>query len=132
MAILPGGQNQVARSRVKWSNPTGAPYVSSVLVYRGLLYMATENGIVSALDPETGQTVWRERMGGNYSASPLGADGKVYFFNEDGEAVILKAGSKFQLLSRIDMAAPIFASPAVSGGRIYVRTAEDLWAVGYR
>lgn len=132
MAILPGSRDRVAESRVKWSNPTGAPYVSSVLVYRGLLYMGTENGIVSALDPETGHTVWRERMGGNYSASPLGADGKVYFFNEDGEAVVLQAGSKFQLLSRIDMAAPILASPAVSDGRIYVRTTEDLWAVGYR
>ncbi len=132
LAIRPGGRGDVSRTHVPWRRPSGGPYVSSLLHYQGLLYLATEHGILKAVDPSTGQEVWKERVGGTFSASPLGADGKVYLFNEGGEAVVLKAGRSFQLLSRTDMGERIMASPAVSAGRIYLRTEGHLFSIGRR
>ncbi len=130
LAIRPGGRGDVTDSHVQWRNPSGGPYVSSLLHYKGLLYLATEHGILKAVEPSTGEEVWKERVGGSFSASPLGADGKVYLFNENGEAFVVRAGRSFQLLSRIDMGERIMASPAVSAGRIYLRTEGHLYSIG--
>jgi hypothetical protein len=73
---------------------TGAPYTSSLVYDNGLLFMATEMGIVTCLDAKTGERVWRERLGGIYSASPVAADGKVYLFSESGETLVLRSGER--------------------------------------
>ena len=130
MRIRLGGRGDVTDTHVDWRIPTGAPYVSSVLYYAGLVYMATDSGIVTCVDAVTGERVWRERIGGSYTASPVAADGKVYLFGETGETVVLAAGRDPLVLARNDLGVRTIASPAVSDGRIYVRTDSQLIAIG--
>jgi outer membrane protein assembly factor BamB len=130
LAIRLGGTGDVAGSHVVWKTPTGAPYVSSIVLYDGLIYMATEMGIVTAVDPSNGQQVWRERIGGVFTASPLAGDGKVYLVSETGETVVLRAGRKPDVLSRNTLNAHLVASPAVSRGRLFLRSDDELIAVG--
>ena len=130
MAIRLGGRGDVGETHVAWQVPTGAPYISSVLYYEGVIYMANGNGIVTAVDAESGQRVWQDRLGGVYSASPLAGDGKIYFFSETGETLVLKAGRRLEVLARNDLGEHVVSSPAVSDGRLFIRTDESLIAVG--
>ena len=129
MAIRPGGRGDVSETHVVWRVPTGAPYISSILYYDGLLYMANGNGIVTAVDAETGRRVWQDRLGGIYSASPVAGDGKIYFFSESGETLVLAAGPELRVLARNDLGERVVSSPAVSDGWIFIRTDESLFAV---
>jgi outer membrane protein assembly factor BamB len=126
MALRPGDGSG---SRLLWRVATGAPYVSSLLFYRSLLYLATETGVARCVDPETGGTIWVERLGGNFSASPVGAEGRVYLLDETGETVVLAAGRKAVILARNDLGEPCRASPAVAGGRIFIRTDLHLYCI---
>jgi hypothetical protein len=130
LAIRLGGRGVVDESHVAWRVPTGAPYVSSILYYEGLIYMANGNGIVTAVDAATGERVWQDRLGGIYSASPVAGDGKVYLFSETGETVVLRAGREPHVLQRNDLGERVVSSPAVSGGRFFIRTDDALLAVG--
>jgi outer membrane protein assembly factor BamB len=95
----------------------------------GLLFYVTEQGIATCIEAGTGERVWQERVGGVYSASPVAADGKVYLFSETGETVVLKPGRTPQVLARNRLDGRIIASPAVAGGRIFVRTDRHLIAI---
>ena len=130
LAIRPGGRGVVDETHVAWRVPTGAPYVSSILYYEGLIYMANDGGIVTVVDAGTGDRVWQDRVGGIYSASPLAGDGKVYLFSETGETVVLEAGREPRVLERNDLGERVVSSPAVSDGRIFIRTDQALVAVG--
>ena len=129
MAIRLGGRGDVGETHVAWRVATGAPYISSILYYDGLIYMANGNGIVTAVDAETGRRVWQDRLGGIYFPSPVAGDGKVYFFSETGETLVLEAGRELTVLARNDLGERVVSSPAVSGGRIFIRTDESLIAV---
>ena len=130
MAIRLGGSGDVTDTGVLWRVPTGAPYVASILYFDGLIYMANGNGIASVVDPATGERVWQERIGGVYTATPVAGDGKVYLFSETGEAVVLAAGRSPRIISRNPLDERIIASPAIAGGRIFVRTDRYLVAIG--
>jgi outer membrane protein assembly factor BamB len=130
LAIRLGGRGVVDDSHVAWRVATGAPYVSSILYYDGLIYMANGNGIVTAVEATTGERVWQDRLGGIYSASPLAGDGKVYLFSETGETLVLRAGREPHVLQRNDLGERVVSSPAVSDGRIFIRTDGALVAVG--
>jgi outer membrane protein assembly factor BamB len=130
MAIRTGGRGDVSRSHVMWTVPTGAPYVSSLLYYDGLVYMASDAGIVTAVDPASGAKVWQERVGGIFTASPIAADGKVYLLSETGEAIVLKAGRHPVVLERNVLGERLVASPAVSDGQFFIRGDEHLLAIG--
>jgi outer membrane protein assembly factor BamB len=130
MAIRPGGRGDVSKTHVTWRVATGAPYVSSPLYLDGLLYMATENGIVFCVDAETGTTLWKERVGGVFSASPVAANGRVYCLNEAGETVVLQAGRKFSLLHRNVLNERTLASPALANGHIFIRSDQHLFCIG--
>lgn len=127
MAIQAG---EVADDRVLWRQPTGAPYVSSLLYYRGLLYMVSEHGIVRCVDPADGSTVWIERLGDRFWASPVAAGGRIYLLGESGETVVLAAGRRFEVLASNALGERSVASPAIVGERIYVRTEGHLFAIG--
>ncbi|MDX1979417.1 MAG: PQQ-binding-like beta-propeller repeat protein, partial [Bryobacteraceae bacterium] len=129
-AVKPGGSGDVGKSHLAWEVKAGAPYVSSLLYYRGLLYMANERGVVSCVDAADGKTLWRERFGGVFSASPVGAGGRVYLVNEQGETFVLAAGRDLKILERNKLDERILASPAISGGRIYMRSDNHLLAIG--
>jgi outer membrane protein assembly factor BamB len=82
------------------------------------------------IDAKDGQRLWQERIGGVYSASPVVADGKIYFFGESGETVVLSAGRTPAVLARNKIAGRQLGSPAVSNGRLFIRTDDALYAIG--
>ena len=88
------GNGDVPSTHVKWEVKSGAPYVSSLLCYQGLLYMATENGIVGCIDPANGEIIWKDRFDGVFTASPAAAEGHIDLVNEAGEAFVLEAGKE--------------------------------------
>jgi outer membrane protein assembly factor BamB len=130
LAIKLGGRGDITGSHVAWRVPTGAPYVSSLVLYGGLLYMGGELGIVSAIDAGTGERVWQDRIGGLFTASPVAGDGKIYFVSENGETVVLKAGRTPTVLARNRLDGHFVASPAIAGGRLFLRADDRLVAVG--
>lgn len=130
MAIRLGGTGDVSRSHVQWLVPTGAPYVSSLVLYQGLIYMANDAGVASCFDAKTGEKVWQARTEGIFSASPVAGDGKVYLPSETGETIVLKAGREFQMLARNDIGERMVASPAISEGQLFIRTDRYLFCIG--
>jgi outer membrane protein assembly factor BamB len=129
-AVRTGGRGDVSKTRVVWSVPTGAPYISSLLYHDGLLYMASDAGIVTCVDAKTGEKVWQERIEGIFTASPVAAEGRVYLVSETGETIVLQAGREPRVLARNAIGERSAASPALAGGRIFLRTDDHLVAVG--
>jgi outer membrane protein assembly factor BamB len=130
LALRLGGRGDVSETHVLWQVDTGAPYVGSLIHHEGLVFMATEQGIATAVDPKTGKRVWRQRLGGAFTSSPVAGDGKVYFTNEAGETVVVEAGSEGEVLARNTLGERVLASPAISDGQIFIRTDEHLVRIG--
>lgn len=130
MAIRLGGTGDISHTHVQWLVPTGAPYVSSLVLYQGLIYMANDAGVASCFDAKTGEKVWQSRTEGVFSASPVAGDGKVYLMSETGETIVIKAGREFQVLARNDIDERLVASPAISGGQLFMRTDNYLFCIG--
>jgi outer membrane protein assembly factor BamB len=130
MAIRLGGRGDITNTHVAWRVPTGGPYVSSILHYQGVIYMSTDNGILSAVDAKNGERLWQERVGGTFSASPIAGDGKVYFVSEGGETIVIKAGRSYELVARNRIDGHFVASPAAGGGKVFLRADDRLIAVG--
>jgi len=127
---LPTGQE--ANRGVAWSNLTEGTYIPTPLVYDGYLFTLNNNGIVTAYDPQTGQRAFRGRVGGGgaFSASPVGADGRLYIASEDGEVYVLSATPGLSQIAKNDMKEVIMATPAIADGLIVVRTMGHLYGVG--
>ena len=117
-------------SHVLWRIPNGASYVPSILHYQGLIYMTNEVGVVTCADAATGRQVWRARLDGVFFASPVAGDGKVYLASETGETFVLLAGRKQEVLATNRLDERLLASPAISGGRIFLRADGALFAIG--
>lgn len=130
MAIKPGGRGDVTASHVRWTVPTGAPYVSSLLHYDDVIYMANDVGVLTAVKAATGERLWQERVDGVFSASPVGGAGHVYFVSENGDTIVVKAGNAPQIVARNAIGERALASPAISNGRLFLRTDEHLLAIG--
>jgi outer membrane protein assembly factor BamB len=115
-----------------WEQKRGEPKVPSLLFLDGLLFAMTDTGVATCYEATTGKIVWQERIGGNFSASPVSAGGRIYFVGDTGQTVVLDASRKFHLVSRnpIDDGEEVQASPAVSQGRFLIRTRSNLWSVG--
>ncbi len=129
LAIRTGGRGNVSETHVLWRVGRGAPYISSLLYYEGLVYMVNGLGIATCVDGATGKKVWQERIGGIYSASPVAAEGRIYLLNESGETVVLRAGPEPHILERNPLGERVVASPAISKGRFFVRTDSHLICV---
>jgi outer membrane protein assembly factor BamB len=129
-AIRVGGRGDVSESHLKWRMPAGASYVPSIVHYQGLLYMTNEIGVVTCADAETGERIWRERLGGVFFASPAAGDGKIYMVSETGETFVLRAGRKAEVLARNNLGERMIASPAIANGRLYLRSDGSLFGVG--
>ncbi len=130
MAIRPGGKGDVSSSHVAWRAPSGAPYISSLVYYDGLIYMMGDVGVLTVTDAKTGERVFQERIGGVYTASPVAADGKVYLLSEDGETIVVAAGRTPRVLARNKLNARQLASPAIAGGRLFIRSDDAVYAIG--
>jgi outer membrane protein assembly factor BamB len=128
---LPEGQT--SSEHVAWSVGRGGNYMQTPLVYGDLLYACRDNGVLSVYRARTGERLYQERLGGGstgFTASPVAADGKVYFTSEEGDVYVLRAGEKFELLATNALGEITMASPAVSEGILYFRTRSHLVAVG--
>jgi outer membrane protein assembly factor BamB len=114
---------------VAWKTKRSAPRKPSLLPVDDLLFMLEDGGIASCLEARTGREVWRERVGGNYSASPLYAEGRVYCFSEEGKATVLAAGREYRVLATNELEAGFMASPATAGRALFLRTKTHLYRI---
>jgi outer membrane protein assembly factor BamB len=115
------------RNKQSWSKRLRGSNCSSPVVYDGLLFMVSDNGIVSCVDAATGQIHWRERLQGGYYASPVAANGHVYFMNIHGLTTVIAADTTFRIVASNDLGEPIFASPAPLCNSLIVRTVDRLY-----
>ena len=128
-AIDPSGEGDVTDSHVKWTLTKGAPHTPSPLVVGNEVYVVSDRGIATCCDAKTGEVHWQERIGGKHSASPLAADGKIYIQTEEGEAIIIKPGTTFEEIGRSQLEPRTFASYAVSGTSLFIRTEKQLYRI---
>jgi outer membrane protein assembly factor BamB len=118
-----------AQPETVWTGSRNVSLKPSVIVENGLLFMLDDGGIVSCLDAKTGEDIWRERVQGNYSASPLLADGHLYIFSEQGKCSVLNAGREFKVLATNQVEDGVMATPAIAGKALYLRTRTHLYRV---
>ena len=129
-AVKLGGQGVVNDTHVAWKTTTSVPNRPSPVLVGDLLFMVhQDSGVVSCLDAKTGDLIWRERLPGlgKYSASPLHAAGRIYFFNENGHCPIIEAGRQFKVLAENKLEEGFMASPAVAGNALIVRSKTHLY-----
>jgi len=130
LAFKSDGKGDVTRSGLLWSYRRSIPQLPTPLLYRGVLYMINDGGILTTLDPATGKALKQGRLReavDQYFASPVAGDGKVYFVSKSGIASVLKAGSEQEPLSVADLAEEVAATPALGDGRLYLRTRSSLY-----
>jgi outer membrane protein assembly factor BamB len=130
LAMRPGGSGDVTPDHILWRTSGGASYVPSILYYKDLLYVTNEVGIVTCAEAATGKTVWKKRLGGIFFASPVAGDDKVYLVSETGETYVLQAGREPVVLAVNNLDERMIASPAISGGQLFLRSDGTLFCIG--
>ncbi len=128
-------EGKTSSDAIVWSRTGRGSYMPTPLIYRGHLYVLANNGLFDAYNLSSGNEVYRERLplvGSGFSASPVAADGKIYLSNEDGEIIVVSAGDKFKHLATNSMGELLMATPALSEGVMYVRSASTLFAIGQK
>jgi outer membrane protein assembly factor BamB len=129
-AVRIDGKGDITDTNTAWKAEGGlVPQQPSPLLDDGLLYLVSNNGLVTCLDAATGTQVWSERIGGNYQASPIFANGRIYFFNTQGKGTVLKAGKAYEVLGTNTLENGCMATPAVSGNAIILRTKTHLYRI---
>jgi outer membrane protein assembly factor BamB len=126
-------QGETSSKAIIWSRTARGSYMPTPLIYNGLLYVLANNGVFDAYDLRTGEEVYRQRLahlGSGFSASPVAADGKIYLSSEDGEILVIEAGRTFRHIATNSMGELLMATPALSEGVMYVRSAASLFAIG--
>jgi outer membrane protein assembly factor BamB len=129
LAVKPDGSGDVTDTAVVWKLKTHVGKYASPILVNGLIYTAAEESFLTCLDAGTGQTVWTERIGGKYAASPIYADGRLYFFDQTGTTTVIKPGRTFEVLARNTLDNGFMASPAAAGKAFYLRTKTHLYRV---
>jgi len=130
LAVRVDGRGDVTDTHVAWKmEGRGVPEEPSPLLVGDLLYTVSNDGIVTCLEGATGDKVWSERLGGNYEASPLYADDRIYFINVQGKATVIKPGRAFEVLAVSKLDTGCMASPAVAQNALFIRTKTDLYRV---
>ena len=139
LAIRPGRKGEVidanaaatptTQLRVVWKTKRNVPKKPSLLLIDDLLYGLDDIGVATCWEARTGQVVWNERVGGNYSSSPLGAEGRIYLFNEEGKGVVLATGREFKKLAENKLESGFMASHAVLDKALILRTKPHLYRI---
>ncbi len=133
LAVKLGGVGDVTDTHVLWRYEKSLPDVPTPLVYNGVVFLVRNGGITTTLDARTGRALKRGRLTGaieNYYASPIGVDGKVYIAGERGKVVVLRAAGDWEILAINQFDSDIYATPAITKNRIYIRTQTALYAIG--
>lgn len=129
LAVRFTGEGDVTTSHINWMSDRQIPQKPSLIAVAGRLYFVSDGGIVRSLKSDSGEEVWFERLPGDYSASPLEADGRIYFFNQDGVCTVLEAGDTFKQLAQNKLDSGFMASPAVAGKSLFLRTATSVYRI---
>jgi outer membrane protein assembly factor BamB len=130
LAVRLDGRGDVTKTHVAWALKRGVSLTPSPLLIGDELYLISDNGIATCVDAKTGTEHWRVRIDGSHSASPIYADGRIYFLSEDGESVVIAPGKEFKLLARNQLDGETLASMAVSGASIFIRSRTHLYRLG--
>ena len=133
LGIRLGGKGDMTASNLLWRVQRSLPNVPSPLLYQGILYLMKEGGILTALDPSNGSVLKQDRIRealGTYYASPVAGDGKIFAVSHEGKVSVIRAGADWQVLSVNDLGSECSATPAISEGRLYIRTREHLYCFG--
>lgn len=133
-AVRLGGEGDLTGTdHVAWTYNKGTAYVTSNLSYDGLVYLTADNGVITCLDADTGEVVYeggRMPVPQRFFSSAVAYEGKFLMPGQDGEVFVIRAGPEFEVLGTNSMGEQIWTTPAISSGRIYIRTLEHLWAIG--
>ncbi|WP_246109852.1 outer membrane protein assembly factor BamB family protein [Roseimaritima multifibrata] len=132
MAIQPTGKGDITDTHVDWVAKKAIPKTPSPIATDGLVFVVSDDGIVSCFEQTTGELVWKERLGGGFSSSPTLIGDHLYVTSEEGKTTVMKAGRKFELLAENDLEERSLASLAVADGAIYLRTAKALYRIENR
>jgi outer membrane protein assembly factor BamB len=130
IAVRPDGKGDVTRSHIAWTMARGAPFTPSPLLVNDDLFVVNDTGILSLVDAKSGTIVWQQRLGGNYSASPVFADGRIYFQSEEGVTTVVAPGREFRKLATNTLDGAMLASMAISDRAILIRTDAHLYRIG--
>lgn len=133
VALSIGGKGRLPEARVVWRSKKSVPNISSPLLYKDVLYLIKDGGILTSMDPSTGEIFKRGRVTGAlgaYYSSPVAADGKVFLANEEGRVAVLEAGPEWEVVAINDLGEDCYATPAIADGRIYIRTRNALYCFG--
>jgi outer membrane protein assembly factor BamB len=128
-AVKTDGQGDVTDTGVVWKLKTRVGKYASPLLVDGLIYTAADESFITCIEAATGETVWTERVGGKYAASPIYADGRLYFLDQQGTTSVLKPGRTLEVLATNTLANGFMASPAVDGSALILRTKTHLYRV---
>jgi outer membrane protein assembly factor BamB len=133
LAIKLGGQGDRTSTAIRWRYTKPVPQVPSTLLYKGVLYMINDSGILLSFDPATGKVIKQGRLHGaidKYFSSPVAADDKIFLIGQGGQVSVLRAAGDWQVLGVNELDDECFATPAIADGRIYIRTRSALYAFG--
>ena len=132
LAVDPGAKGEAADSHIKWRLKHSVSNKPSVLLIGDHVYMIADGGIASCVEAKTGKVVWSERVGGNYSASPVTDGERIFFFSEEGKTTAIKAKPEYKVLATSQLDGGFMASPAVHGAGWILRTKTHLYRIGDR
>ncbi len=131
LAIDPkGASGDATDTHIAWQSAKGAPLTPSMLAVNDELYVVSDNGVATCFDARTGKTHWTKCLPGDFSASPVFAEGRVYFLNEAGTTYVVKAGTTYELLATNDIGERTLASLVPTDGAMFLRSEENLRRIG--
>ncbi|MEQ8785829.1 MAG: PQQ-binding-like beta-propeller repeat protein [Pirellulaceae bacterium] len=130
VAIRPDGEGDITDSHIVWREKRGAAYVPSPIIVGPYLVLVSDDGIGSCFEAATGERHWMARIGTRFSASPVAADGLVYFVADQGVTTVLRAGPEFERIADCPLGEVVSSSPAISQGCLYIRGHEHLFCIG--
>ena len=134
LALKAGGSGDVTgTSKLVWSYNKGTAYVPSPILYGDYLYLMTGNGSISCLQASTGKVEYegaRVPKPTMFMASPVAYDGKILLTSEEGDTFVLKAGPKHEVLRTNSLGEPVYASPAIADGKIFIRGEQNIYCIG--
>ncbi len=130
VGVRPGGKGDVTSTHVAYKLQKSIPYVPTPVAREDLLFLWSDKGVVSGVEASSGKVLWQERVGGNYSGSPVCVDGRLYCMSEEGDVPVVAASREYKLIARNPIGEGSRSTPAVAGGRMYLRTYGRLISVG--
>ncbi len=132
LAVRPDGKGDVTRTHIAWTLSRGAPLTPSPLLVGDELYAVTDAGIASSIDARSGAVHWQQRLSGSISASPVLADGRIYFLDEEGRTTVVSPGTTFQRIATNTLEGSTLASMAVASASLFIRTATHLYRISVK